>query len=143
METLRVTSIKLGIDQRYSGNPIIRHKYTADPTAIVFEERVYLYTGHDEPPPGKDDYVMNDWLCFSSANLKKWTEHPIPLSPKHFSWASGDAYASKWSTTMVSFIGMYPLHMEQSLAKRLELQLQRVRSGLLKMHAVAPSSQTI
>ncbi len=49
----------------FPGNPIIRHKYTADPTVIVYHDTVYLYTGHDEAPSGEERYVMNDWLCFS------------------------------------------------------------------------------
>ena len=77
------------------GNPIIRHKFTADPTAIVFNDIVYLYTGHDEAAENENNYVMNEWLCFSSANLTSWDEHPVPLKPTDFSWASGDAYASK------------------------------------------------
>src|SRR3990170_1344721 len=77
------------------GNPIIRHKYTADPTALVYNDTVYLYTGHDEAPPGTTGYIMNDWLCFSSADMVNWKEHPVPLKAKDFSWASGDAYASK------------------------------------------------
>jgi hypothetical protein len=76
-------------------NPIIRHKYTADPTAIVHDGRVYLYTGHDDPPEGTDDYVMNNWLCFSSDDLQIWHEHPSPLKATDFKWASGDAFASK------------------------------------------------
>ena len=77
------------------GNPIIRHKYTTDPTAIVHDGVVYLYTGHDEAPPGTHDYVMNEWLCFSSTDLVTWTEHPVPLTAKDFQWSSGRAYASK------------------------------------------------
>lgn len=75
-------------------NPIIKHKYTADPTVISYGDRVYLYTGHDDPPPGVDDYVMNDWCCFSSNDLMNWEEHPTPLKATDFSWASGDAFAS-------------------------------------------------
>lgn len=77
------------------GNPIIRHKYTADPTTIVHDGVVYLYTGHDEAPPGTHDYVMNEWLCFSSRDLATWTEHPVPLRAADFAWSSGRAYASK------------------------------------------------
>ncbi len=82
-------------DRLPDGNPIIRHKFTADPTAIVHGGYVYLYTGHDEAPPGTHDYVMNEWLCFSSPDLRTWTEHPVPLSANDFAWASGKAYASK------------------------------------------------
>lgn len=78
-----------------TGNPIIRHKFTSDPAAIVYNDRVYLYTGHDEAPPGTLGYVMNDWLCFSSEDMIRWTEHPVPLKAKDFAWAKGDAYASQ------------------------------------------------
>ena len=77
------------------GNPIIRNHYTADPTVLVYEGTVYLYTGHDDPPPGTDDYYMHDWLCFSSRDLMHWTEYPSLLKATDFQWASGDAYASK------------------------------------------------
>ena len=30
------------------GNPLIRSCYTADPAPVVFDGRLYLYTGHDE-----------------------------------------------------------------------------------------------
>lgn len=78
-----------------AGNPIIRHKYTTDPTALVYNDTIYLYTGHDEAPVGTEDYVMNDWLCFSSTDMVNWTEHPVPLKATDFAWAKGDAYASK------------------------------------------------
>ena len=77
------------------GNPIIRNHYTADPTVLVHKETVYLYTGHDDTPAGTDDYYMHDWLCFSSRDLVRWTQHPSPLKATDFPWASGDAYASK------------------------------------------------
>ncbi len=76
-------------------NPIIRHTFTADPTVLEHEGKVYLFTGHDEPPAGTDDYVMKKWLCFSSDDLSNWTEHPSPLKATDFHWASGDAFASK------------------------------------------------
>jgi len=76
-------------------NPIITHKFTADPSVIVHNNTFYLYTGHDEAPPGTYQYVMNDWLCFSSTDLINWTEHPSPLKATGFSWAKGNAYASK------------------------------------------------
>lgn len=77
------------------GNPIIRHKYTADPTALVHNDTLYIYTGHDEAPIGTEQYVMNDWLCFSSSDLANWKEYPTPLKATDFTWAKGKAYASK------------------------------------------------
>jgi beta-xylosidase len=75
-------------------NPIIKHKYTADPAAIVHKDKVYLYAGHDQAEPGREGYVMNEWLVFSSPDMVTWTEHPVPLAAKDFAWASGDAWAS-------------------------------------------------
>ncbi len=81
--------------QKDTGNPIIRHKYSSDPTALVYDDTVYLFTGHDEAPADTENYVMNDWLCFSSRNMVDWTEHLYPLKATDFNWVKGDAYASK------------------------------------------------
>jgi beta-xylosidase len=81
--------------KNHTSNPVIRHKYSCDPTAVVYNETVYLYTGHDEAPVGTEAYVMNFWLCFSSKNMVNWKEHPVPLRAKDFSWSKGGAYATK------------------------------------------------
>lgn len=81
--------------QTTKGNAIIRHTYTCDPTALVYNNTVYLYTGHDEAPPGIEEYVMNDWLCFSSRDMINWAEHGRFFAAKDFEWSKGDAYASK------------------------------------------------
>jgi len=78
-----------------NGNPIIRHKFTADPAAMVYNGQVYLYTGHDVAPKGRASYVMHDWLCFSSPDMVNWTEHSNPLDVKAFAWASDDAWAGQ------------------------------------------------
>lgn len=78
-----------------AGNPIITHKYTSDPAVLVHNETVYLYTGHDEASVGVEEYVMHDWLCFSSTDLMNWTEYPVPLKAQDFDWAKGDAKASQ------------------------------------------------
>ena len=77
------------------GNPIITYKYTADPSALVYNNKVYLFTGHDERPAPKDGYEMYEWLCFSSDDMIHWTEHAVPLRVKDFAWAKGDAWASQ------------------------------------------------
>jgi len=77
------------------GNPVIRHVFTADPAAIVYRDSLYLYTGHDETPPGVNSYTMHDWLCFSSSDLLTWKEHPVPLHVTDFRWAKDGAWASQ------------------------------------------------
>lgn len=78
-----------------TGNPLFTHKYTADPAAMVYKDKVYLYTGNDVPPPKREGYVMHDWLVFSSEDMINWTEHPVPLRAKDFAWAKDDAWASQ------------------------------------------------
>jgi beta-xylosidase len=80
---------------RAGSNPIIRHKYTADPAAIVHGGKVYIYAGHDQAPRNRNGYEMHEWLCFSSGDMLTWTEHPVPLTVKDFTWAKDDAWASQ------------------------------------------------
>lgn len=72
-------------------NPIIQTSYTADPAPLVHDNKVFLYTSHDEA--NSTWFTMNDWKLFSSSDLVNWTEHPSPLSYKTFEWATGDAWA--------------------------------------------------
>ena len=74
-------------------NPIITHKYTADPAAMVWNNTVYLYTGHDQCPPDRNRYQMHEWLVFSSTDMVNWTEHPVPLKAGDFDWVKDDSWA--------------------------------------------------
>jgi hypothetical protein len=73
-------------------NPIVQTAYTADPAPMVYNDRVYLYAGHDED--GSTWFTMNEWRLYSSVDMANWTEHRSPLSYKTFHWASGDAWAA-------------------------------------------------
>ncbi len=77
------------------GNPIITDKYTADPAAMVYNDTVFLYTGHDEAEPSYNFYRMHEWLVFSSTDMVNWKEYPVPLSVKDFVWAKDDAWAAQ------------------------------------------------
>ncbi|PWT74676.1 MAG: glycoside hydrolase [Bacteroidetes bacterium] len=85
------------------GNPIIRDKFTADPTAIVKGGTVYLITGHDEAPIGTEKYVMHDWLCYSSTDMVNWTDHGSIFAATDFKWSDGHAYASN----IIEHLGKY------------------------------------
>ena len=76
-----------------TGNPIIRDKHTADPAVLVERDTLWLFTGHDRSG-NQSNYVMSDWLLYSTTDLRHWTEHPSPLHIDDFSWAdSKQAYA--------------------------------------------------
>ena len=76
-------------------NPIIKDKYTSDPAALVYNDKVYLYAGHDEAPNDFNFYKMNEWLVYSTTDMVHWQEHPVPLKVTDFSWATSDAWASQ------------------------------------------------
>lgn len=69
------------------GNPIITHHYTSDPAALVINDTLWMYTGHDYEG-GQRDYVMRDWLVYSTTDMKTWTEYPVPLKVSDFKWAT-------------------------------------------------------
>lgn len=76
-------------------NPIIKDKYTGDPAALVYKDKVYLYAGHDEAPNDFNFYKMNEWLVYSSSDMVNWQEHPVPLKVTDFAWAKADAWAAQ------------------------------------------------
>src|SRR5690349_25164082 len=78
-------------------NPLIMDQFTADPTARVFEGRVYVYPSHDIREPsyytgGMNWLVMVDYDVFSSAHLTDWTDDGGILLRKDF--PSADPAAS-------------------------------------------------
>lgn len=75
------------------GNPIIHDKHTADPAVLVENDTLWLFAGHDANGHQKD-YIMHDWLLYSTTDMKHWTEYPSPLRIDDFAWAeSKQAYA--------------------------------------------------
>ena len=78
-----------------AGNPIITSLFTADPAPMVFNDTVFLYTGHDTASVSATNYKMPDWHVFSSNDMVHWKDHGVCLSPASFSWATGDAYAAQ------------------------------------------------
>lgn len=79
---------------RPGSNPLIRHKFTADPAPLVVGDRLYLYTGHDEARAG-EMFNMREWLVFSTTDMRHWTDHGAIMRASDFKWAKGDAWASQ------------------------------------------------
>ena len=90
-------------------NPIIRHLYTADPTARVFNNKVYVYPSHDILPPEgqrQDWFCMADYHVFSSENLVDWTDHGVIVSQENVPWGNPTGY-SMWAPDCVYKNGKY------------------------------------
>ena len=90
-------------------NPIIHDQFTADPTARVFNNKVYLFPSHDIPAPAgqrQDWFCMEDYHVFSSENLTDWTDHGVILSQENVPWGKPDGY-SMWAPDCVFKNGKY------------------------------------
>ena len=90
-------------------NPIIGHLFTADPTARVFNGKVYLYPSHDIfPPEGQrqDWFCMEDYHVFSSENLTDWTDHGVIVTQNKVPWVRPNSY-SMWAPDCVEHNGKY------------------------------------
>jgi hypothetical protein len=90
-------------------NPIIRDQFTADPTARVFNGKVYLYPSHDiKPPVGQrqDWFCMEDYHVFSSENLTDWTDHGVIVTQNKVPWVRPNSY-SMWAPDCVERNGKY------------------------------------
>ena len=74
-------------------NPIVQTVYTADPAPLVYNGRVYLYTGHDED--NSTYFTMKEWRVYSTTDMVNWTDHGSPMSLTTFSWASANAWAGQ------------------------------------------------
>ena len=90
-------------------NPIIRDQFTADPTARVFNDKVYLYPSHDIVPPAgqrQDWFCMEDYHVFSSENLTDWTDHGVIVTQNKVPWVRPDSY-SMWAPDCIERNGKY------------------------------------
>jgi hypothetical protein len=85
----------IGTSLSVAQNPIIRHIFTADPAPLVYHDTLFLYTGHDTASVNAPNYEMADWHVFSTTDLVHWKDYGAVISPKTFSWAEKDAYASQ------------------------------------------------
>ncbi len=97
------------IPAAHAQNPIIRDQFTADPTARVFEGKVYMYPSHDIISPVEPErkwFSMADYHVFSSEDLMTWTDHGVILSQENVPWGNPQGYAM-WAPDCVFKNGKY------------------------------------
>ncbi len=95
----------------FAQNPIVRNQFTADPSARVFGDRVYVFPSHDircaeGEGRGPDWFCMADYHVFSSENLTEWTDHGMILDQNDVEWADHDAF-SMWAPDCIERNGKY------------------------------------
>ncbi|MCF8357905.1 MAG: family 43 glycosylhydrolase [Prolixibacteraceae bacterium] len=71
--------------------PIVSQRFLADPGALVYNGRVYIYCSNDDDNPmdRRGGYQMQTIVCISSSDLKNWTDHGVVFRvPGGASWAN-------------------------------------------------------
>lgn len=90
-------------------NPIIRNQFSADPTARVFNGRLYLFPSHDIISPTEPErkwFCMADYHAFTTDNLTDWTDLGVILSQEQVPWGNPAGY-SMWAPDCVEKDGKY------------------------------------
>lgn len=101
----------------YAQNPIVHTQYSADPSARVFGDKVYLFPSHDilategKGRPGW--FCMEDYHVFSSSNLADWTDHGIIVQQNKVPWVRPNSY-SMWAPDCIERNGKYYFYFPTS-----------------------------
>lgn len=78
-----------------SQNPLVTHIYTADPTARVFDGKLYVYPSHDiVPEKGVEAprFCMPDYHMFSLENGNTWKDYGVILDQNEVPWGKKNSY---------------------------------------------------
>ena len=85
--------------RHYLSQPLTREIYTADPSAHVFNGKMYIYPSHDIPTDIPDDdlgseYAMRDYRVLEMDSIHgPVTVGPVALDVKDVPWASKQMWA--------------------------------------------------
>ena len=88
----------ISFQQISAQNPLVTHMFTADPTARVFDGKLYVYPSSDTyPPAGREKefprFCMPGYHVFSLENGATWKDHGWILKENDVPWGDKDTYA--------------------------------------------------
>jgi hypothetical protein len=109
----------------FAQNPFIMDQFTADPSARVFDGKIYVYPSHDIPcTEGRGRvgwFCMADYHVFSSENLIEWTDHGVIISQNNVPWVDSTSY-SMWAPDCIFRNGKYYFYFP---ARTMEKDMRR------------------
>jgi len=92
-----------------SQNPLVKHMYTADPTARVFNDKLYVFPSTDivcEEGKGENGFCMPSYNVFSTEDLTTWTDHGKIIDQTDVPWGRKDGFGM-WAPDCVEKDGTY------------------------------------
>lgn len=119
-----ITLVLIITTNLFAQNPFIQDQFAADPSARVFNGKVYVYPSHDilavegKGRPGW--FCMEDYHVFSSSDLTDWTDHGVIVSQNKVNWVDSTSY-SMWAPDCIERNGKYyfyfPAGKDKSLGR--------------------------
>ena len=97
-----------------SDKPIVSHIYTADPSAHVFEGKLYVYPSHDVETDiafndNGDQYAMQDYHILSMDDVgEPVTDHGVALKVEDVPWVSKQLWAPDAATKNGKYYLYFP-----------------------------------
>ncbi len=93
------TASNTGQGQKIPATPLVTDIYTADPSAHVFNGKLYVYPSHDietdiKPNDAGDHFAMQDYHILSMESIPgQVTDHGVALDKKDIPWVGRQLWA--------------------------------------------------
>jgi hypothetical protein len=107
--------------QKPISEPLVTHIYTADPSAHVFQGKIYIYPSHDiqagipENDLG-DHFDMRDYHVLSMSSIPgKVTDHGVALDKKDIPWSGRQLWAPDAAFANGKYYLYFPLKDKQDV----------------------------
>jgi beta-xylosidase len=96
-------------------NPFVKHMFTADPSAHVWEDgRLYVYPSSDTK--GKGYKAMDGYHVFSTDDMIHWTDHGEILHSRDVEWSGGPGWM--WAPDCAYKDGTYYFYFPHKNAEK-------------------------
>jgi hypothetical protein len=106
---------------KYISQPLVSHIYTADPSAHVFNGRIYVYPSHDTATGTPEDdlgshFNMMDYHILSMDSVGgKVTDHGVALHIKDIPWAGRQLWAPDAAFANNTYYLYFPVKDKQDV----------------------------
>ncbi|HEU4904052.1 MAG TPA: glycoside hydrolase family 43 protein [Flavisolibacter sp.] len=107
--------------KQYLSQPLVKHIYTADPSAHVFNGRIYIYPSHDTATGTKEDdlgghFDMRDYHILSMDSVGgAVTDHGVALDIKAIPWAGRQLWAPDAAFANGTYYLYFPVKDKQDV----------------------------
>lgn len=119
-QTAQTTNTDSG-GKQYLAQPLVSHIYTADPSAHVFNGRIYIYPSHDTATgtpenDNGDHFNMMDYHILSMDRIGgKVTDHGVALDIKNIPWAGRQLWAPDAAYANGTYYLYFPVKDKQDI----------------------------